>query len=448
MTTGQSGSFASRIGAALEHRLPEQRLFLKSDSTTRFIRLRPATQAIALAGSALCLGWMIIATAILMMDQIGAGNAREEVRRQQASFESRLDAMAAERDMRATESLAAQERFSVALGQISTMQSALLASEERRRELETGIGVIQATLRRTMGERDEARRLASDMSAAMASAPDPLPEGVASAEDMVETLRFVTAALGETAGERDKLAGAAQGARAEAADIAYEMRLLEERHDEIFTQLEEAVTVSMEPLDKMFAAAGMDPDDLIETVRRGYSGQGGPMMPLLPPLAPGRDGAGAARDAARANGILEGLDRMNLYRIAVEKAPFAMPLKSSFRFTSGFGRRWGRMHEGTDLAGAYGSPIHATADGTVTHAGWESGYGNLVTIRHEFGLETRYGHLSKVRVEVGQKISRGDRIGDMGNTGRSTGTHLHYEVRVNGKAVNPMTYIKAASNVF
>ena len=84
----------------------------------------------------------------------------------------------------------------------------------------------------------------------------------------------------------------------------------------------------------------------------------------------------------------------------------------------------------------------------MTHAGWESGYGNLVTIRHEFGLETRYGHLSKVRASVGQKVSRGDRIGDMGNTGRSTGTHLHYEVRVNGKAVNPMTYIKAASNVF
>lgn len=448
MTTGQTGSFTSRIGAALSRHLPEQRLFLKSDSTTRFIRLRPATQAIALTGTVLCLGWMIIATAILLMDQIGAGSAREEVRRQQASFESRLDAMAAERDMRAAEALAAQDRFSVALGQISTMQSALLASEERRRELETGIGVIQATLRRTTGERDEARRAESEMSVAMASAPDPLPEGVASAEDMVATLKFVTAALGDTAGERDALAGAAEDARVEAADIAYEMRLLEERHDEIFSQLEEAVTVSMEPLDKMFAAAGMDPDDLIDQVRSGYSGQGGPLMPLLPPVTAGRDGAGAARDETRANAILDGLDRMNLYRIAVEKAPFAMPLKSAFRYTSGFGRRWGRMHEGTDLAGAYGSPILATADGTVTHAGWKSGYGNLVTIRHEFGLETRYAHLSKVRASIGQKVSRGDRIGDMGSTGRSTGTHLHYEVRVNGKAINPMSYIKAASNVF
>ena len=69
-------------------------------------------------------------------------------------------------------------------------------------------------------------------------------------------------------------------------------------------------------------------------------------------------------------------------------------------------------------------------------------------IQHEFGIETRYAHMSKIRVNVGDRVSRGDRIGDMGNTGRSTGTHLHYEVRIGGKAVNPMTYIKAARDVF
>ncbi|MGB5871909.1 MAG: peptidoglycan DD-metalloendopeptidase family protein, partial [Albidovulum sp.] len=153
-------------------------------------------------------------------------------------------------------------------------------------------------------------------------------------------------------------------------------------------------------------------------------------------------------DYDRAGRILDGLDRVNLYRLAIEKTPLAMPLKTSYRFTSGFGRRWGRMHEGVDFAGGYGSPIYTTADGVVTHAGWKSGYGNLVEVRHAFGLTTRYGHMSAIKVTVGQKISRGDRIGDMGNTGRSTGTHLHYEVRIDGKAVNPMSFIKAATNVF
>ncbi|MCU9849725.1 DUF5930 domain-containing protein [Defluviimonas sp. WL0024] len=432
-----------RMHAAIERRLPEQRLFLRSDTETRFIRLKPVTQAVALSGMALVLAWSIVATAVLLMDSIGSGSAREQSRREQANYETRLDALSTERDKRAEEAAAAQERFAVALGQVSAMQSALLASEERRKELETGIGVIQATLRRTMTERDAARGKITELAAAASEGPALAPAGGLRGEDVTETLDFVTAALDRTATERDEMAQKALDAKDEADEIAFELKLLEQRNNEIFAQLEEAVTVSMEPLDKMFSSAGLDPEELIEKVRRGYSGLGGPLGPLAPAAIPGGDA-----DAARAAKILEGLDRMNLYRIAVEKAPFAMPLKTSYRYTSGFGRRWGRMHEGTDLAGAHGSPILATADGTVIHAGWESGYGNLVKIRHEFGIETRYGHMSKVRVNVGQKVSRGDRIGDMGNTGRSTGTHLHYEVRVNGKAINPMTYIKAANNVF
>jgi murein DD-endopeptidase MepM/ murein hydrolase activator NlpD len=84
----------------------------------------------------------------------------------------------------------------------------------------------------------------------------------------------------------------------------------------------------------------------------------------------------------------------------------------------------------------------------VIFAGRQSAYGRLIKIKHDFGYETRYAHLSKIRVKNGQRVSRGERIGDMGNTGRSTGTHLHYEIRSNGKAVNPMNYIKAAKDVF
>ena len=84
----------------------------------------------------------------------------------------------------------------------------------------------------------------------------------------------------------------------------------------------------------------------------------------------------------------------------------------------------------------------------VTSAERESGYGNVVRIRHEFGFETVYAHQSKIRVRPGQTVSRGEQIGDMGSTGRSTGVHLHYEVRLNGRPVNPMTYLEAAKDVF
>ena len=106
------------------------------------------------------------------------------------------------------------------------------------------------------------------------------------------------------------------------------------------------------------------------------------------------------------------------------------------------------MHAGVDLAAPRGTPIYATADGVVTAAERESGYGNVVRIRHEFGFETVYAHQNKIRVRPGQTVSRGVQIGDMGSTGRSTGSHLHYEVRVNGQPVNPMTYLEAAKDVF
>ena len=133
---------AYRFHQSLERHFPEQRLFLKSDTETRFIRLRPATQIIALVGGTLALAWTIVATALIMMDSIGAGSAREQSVRQQALYEERLNALSSDRDLRAEEAARAQERFNVALDQVSEMQERLLASEDRRRELETGIDAI------------------------------------------------------------------------------------------------------------------------------------------------------------------------------------------------------------------------------------------------------------------------------------------------------------------
>ena len=147
---------AIRLHDILERHFPERRVFLRSDTDTRFIRLRPATQLIAAAGACAIVAWAIIATSVLVMDSIGAGNFREQARRDLQTYEARLNALAVERDRRAEEALAAQQRFASALAQISAMQSELLRSETRRRELETGIEVIQATLRRTMTEREAA----------------------------------------------------------------------------------------------------------------------------------------------------------------------------------------------------------------------------------------------------------------------------------------------------
>lgn len=431
----------TRVHAALERHFPEKRLFLRSDTETRFIRLRSETQLVAWTGGTVFLAWTIIATAILLMDSIGAGNFRAQAQRDKMIYEDRLNAMSGERDLRLAESAAAQERFSSALAQISIMQTELLNSEDKRREMETGLDVVQATLRRTMMERETARDQMTSLIAQAGGTGTGLIGALG--DPMTGTVDILADALAETADERDQIAEDAAFAIQEALDLEAQMRQMEDRNDAIFRQLEEAMLVSVEPLDGMFRAAGLDPDNIIDEVRRGYSGTGGPLTPLQFSAMGGEPDA----DGLRANSILESMDRINLYRIAAERLPFAMPVTDSFRFTSPFGMRWGRLHAGTDFAAPVGTPVFATADGVVIEAGWSSGYGRLIKIQHEFGIETRFAHLNAIRVEVGQRVSRGERIGDMGNSGRSTGPHLHYEVHVGGEPVNPMIYIRAGNDV-
>jgi murein DD-endopeptidase MepM/ murein hydrolase activator NlpD len=427
----------------LEKRLPERRIFLRTDDETRYIRLASETQLLVWAIGCLVIAWTIIATAIIVMDSIGAGNFRAQAERDQLIYEDRLNAMSNERDTRAAEASAFQERFSAAMGQISAMQTELLASEAKRRELEAAISTIRASLGRVMEDRETAREelaaLRSSLESGEIVTADASPDG-----EIVDTVDILADALAKTAAERDQMAEDAAYALAQAEELELEMRLMEERNDAIFRQLEEAMLVSVEPLDNMFRAAGMNPDQLIDQVRAGYSGLGGPELMFQMSTRGGEP----SPDELRMNTILESMDRINMYRIAADRAPFAMPVFDAYRFTSGFGQRWGRLHAGSDFAAPTGTPVYATADGVITYAGWLSGYGRLIKIRHSFGIETRYAHLNAIRVKVGQRVSRGDRIGDMGNSGRSTGPHLHYEIRVNGNPVNPMTFIRAGRDVF
>jgi len=121
-------------------------------------------------------------------------------------------------------------------------------------------------------------------------------------------------------------------------------------------------------------------------------------------------------------------------------AGVAWPAQGSL--TSGFGYRWGRLHAGIDIANSVGTPIRAAKSGTVIVSGYnEGGYGNWIIIDHGGGFSTLYGHMSRLRASEGQSVKQGDRIGDMGNTGNSTGPHLHFETRVSGNPRNPTAYL-------
>ena len=427
-----------RLHAVLERHLPERRVFLRTDTDTRFLRLTPAAQLAALAGSTALLGWTIVATSIVLMDGIGSGSLRDQAEREQAIYEQRLNDLSSDRDARAADAVTAEVRFNEAIGQLGRMQSLLLASETRIRELESGFEIAAERTR-------DARIRLEEVEQRLASAES----GEAAAPAAGGTADVLVAALDVTTRERDELRAFAEGAETRESQLLAEMEQQRLASERIFEQLESAVEVSMAPLEKMFEQAGVSPDALLRTVRSGWNGQGGPLTPIM--STRGRSDP----MTERANVILGSMAEIDAYREAAARLPVADPVPSrAYRQTSGFGPRrdpfgaGSRMHKGLDFAGAKGTPIHASASGRVVRASRFSGYGKTVDIDHGGGFLTRYAHLNSIDVTVGQQVSRGERIGGMGTTGRSTGVHLHYEVHRNGRQVDPMTFIKAGRDVF
>ncbi|SCP99393.1 Murein DD-endopeptidase MepM and murein hydrolase activator NlpD, contain LysM domain [Anaerobium acetethylicum] len=153
-----------------------------------------------------------------------------------------------------------------------------------------------------------------------------------------------------------------------------------------------------------------------------------------------RNGSEVGREIRQETVIAESLPQI-IERGTQAPPTFIKPV-SSGSFSSPFGPRWGKMHKGVDWSCSTGTAVKASCGGTVSSAGWQNGYGNCITITHSNGMQTRYAHLSKIMVSVGARVSQGDKIALSGNTGRSTGPHLHFEIIVNGTQVDPMKYLK------
>jgi murein DD-endopeptidase MepM/ murein hydrolase activator NlpD len=201
----------------------------------------------------------------------------------------------------------------------------------------------------------------------------------------------------------------------------------------------------LDTLSRMLAKAGLDLDRLVAEAGPAGSlseGSGGPLVP-----AAGR-GAGRATERAAA----AELDRVRRMQSVLLAMPLAAPL-TEYKLNSGFGyrrdpfRRRGAIHTGLDFGGPRNAPILVTAPGTVIEAGRSGAYGIMVVVDHGMGIETRYAHLSRALVRVGDKVATGRVVGLMGRTGRATGPHLHYEIRVDGRPLNPKPFIEAGSKL-
>ncbi|MEZ0497868.1 M23 family metallopeptidase [Sphingomonas sp. IW22] len=262
----------------------------------------------------------------------------------------------------------------------------------------------------------------------------------------VEKRQALIAAVLSGKGDPDQLAALADAPEARAQAVAQQilapLQRVEARQVQFAMAAQQATDARIAATARQLKKLGMKPDRVL-----ARAGMGGPYLPL-----DSKEGAEAAVEVnadAQFRSLFQSWKKLDTLEQAVISIPSLQPVEN-VALTSSFGvrsdpfRGTAAMHAGVDIPGPVGTPVYATADGIVARAQRAGAYGNLVEINHGKGIQTRYGHLSKIVIGDNVRVKRGQLIGLMGSTGRSTGSHLHYEVRIGGRPVNPLPYMQTA----
>jgi len=436
----------SRIPQALNRAFgrvfPERRVYVRSDSATGYWTLNPISQAglaIVLSGF---LGWTALTSWTYLTSAMDGRMAQNRLEATTNAYEIKLAALRDRQRLLEDELNRSNGRGDAVTSQLSAKQRILVDTATSLRTAEVELiglrGAYGDLVVERRAERDQINGLNEEVIALRLSLAETVRrDGMVSA-----TLETFAVTMTGVIAERDDAAERARVLDTRVAVMRGELGQWEQRQENLLAQLETASRTSLSSLDALFVNSDVNIESILRQTRRDYTGRGGG------PLDDDNTGGAAppAEDGERVAALMSDMERIRLMRIAINRLPFGYPTRGAER-TSGFGPRRRRLHKGVDFAAPIGTPIYSTAAGVVRFAGRQRGYGIVVKIRHAFGFETVYAHLSKSRVKVGQRVERGQHIAEMGNTGRSTGSHLHYEVRIDGKAVNPNKFIKAPKNV-
>lgn len=433
-------------GKSLSRLLPERIVRVESRDTVQYFRISPLVQAIAVV-SVLSVVTYVFALSAFVGIEFGTNQSAEAKNELiHATYQQRIDELKSSGERLVASAATDNERNRRVVQKLGTEKGLQLQAVAKQLELERNVAVLEERLTSLTIERNgllsEVERLNSRVTDLSGRVDEQL-DAEQLQDAVARTLDVAVAELNSKEGRITNLEEQVDG-------LQHDLRVQEGHYDFIFRNLEGAIELALGPMVKALERSGVDLDGLLDTVRRRFSNSGGPGGSL----SSIEQTLSESPHALRIKALVEDLDRAHFVGLALQKIPVSMPVRGKFRYSSNFGLRKDPFtrkitrHEGIDMVARSGSAIYATADGTVVFAGWNSGFGRVVRIRHIHGFETVYGHLRKIRVKVGQMVSRGDRIGDMGNSGRSTGTHLHYEVRVGGSAKDPKKYLEAGRNVF
>lgn len=376
----------ARLRRSLEELFPERHVYVRSGGEMKAYVFSSRKQLLVAGGVATAALWMGVCSAAMLVGMLSAGSGDREVARTQAKYERWI----ADR----------QARLNAAVAQLNAGSGSSGALAENIEKRHAALALLLTDMKGTPG-------------AAQALTP---------AIDQALSSRSV--------------------------DPAHRVDLVRVSQEQLLDAADSFAKSRADRLRLAFRLAGLTP----AAYQPERGSLGGPLIETKDPRA-----LAAVLDvdegfATRIQRAAEDLSEAHALEDAAQALPFARPTVGTEQ-TSGFGVRYDpftshpAFHSGLDFAGGQMTPIHSTAPGVVSFTGVRSGYGNVVEVDHGRGFKTRYAHLASIAVSVGQHVAVGQRLGGMGSTGRSTGTHLHYEVWVNGRAQNPNRFVKAGAYV-
>ncbi|TGY89597.1 M23 family metallopeptidase [Marinicauda algicola] len=398
---------------ALKTRFPDRQIYHRTEGQVRYFVIRTEMQVGAIAAACVAAMWMAIATVNMVIN-----TADERVEKARiAALEARYQEM--------LEEARAAEAAAIAYLESTTETFDRTAGEFQMRH---------ETLRRLMdfaedlqiGGDSESPSAGAGQILMAATPADPDPRGPLVAPE--------------------SLAGLGDGAEGRVQALVAEQ-------DALLSQAEDSAEARLENLRAVLRLTGLRLDDVLEEGQAQAGGTGGPLIPIENSQIFGSSLDLTDPFNARVSRIAARLVEAEQLSEALEATPLGTPVGDAFRITSGYGTRIdpftrrAAFHAGKDFAAYRNAPIISAAAGRVVYAGWRAGYGRTVEVDHGYGFKTRYGHLHSIDVRRGDEVAAGQRIGGMGSTGRSTATHLHYEIWFQGNHLDPERFLRAGRYV-
>lgn len=470
-----------------ENTFVPREVFFRSGDRFHHLRITARTQKLAAAVSALAIGWTLYASGGYVVQHFVLSSKQAEIERQRLAYFDLLAEVGEyhEQFSRITQGLEENQAYLMSvlekspegrkelakaqdqLKDSATAHARVVIAREglrtkmqqfendlreiagRNIALQAQVDKMRTVIEASKAERDEVDKARARLNQRLVEAERELADADTRHEAMQDRVANLQEALrqaNDTGAELDR-----QRDYLERRVAGLEQRLIDLRDagQSVIGRLSEQTRLTTDMIEKTVEMTGLDVTALLEASPDGGLGQGGPFVPAADAAA----FEPSLQLEASVSGLDQQLDRWSALQDIVRSLPLAAPL-DQYRISSRFGERHdplnGRKakHLGLDFAGPVGRPVYATAPGKVVFAGWRGRYGRVVEIDHGYGIRTRFAHLRKILVKAGQEVGNRDKIALLGSSGRSTGPHVHYEVRYKGQAQNPLKFLKAGNHVF